>query len=207
MIHFIPLFPLNVVLFPGMSLPLHIFEERYKELIGECLRTKSSFGVLYSHGKTTERIGCTAKVLKIIKKYDDGKIDLFTLGDQRFKIVHFDTEASYLRGWSNPYSDNDSVSPPDKDEVNHLLELYREISYLLNKKKSEVILGSSNSESLSFHIASDPYLPKKIKQQVLESRSEKHRVEILTSYFIKRLPFLHQMEVGAKKAGSNGNIR
>jgi len=68
-------------------------------------------------------------------------------------------------------------------------------------------LGSSNFESLSFQIASDLYLPKKIKQQVLEGRSEKHRVDILTSYFIKSLLFLRQMEVAAKKAGSNGKIR
>ena len=207
MIAFIPLFPLDIVLFPGMILPLHIFEEKYKEMIRECLRTKSLFGVLYSHEKTTEKIGCTAKVLKVIKKYDDGEIDLLTQGSQRFKIVQFDTVALHLRGWSEPYSDNDSALSPDKDEVNYLLELYRKISYLLNKKSPEAILSSPGSESLSFQIASALSLPKKIKQQVLEGRSERDRVNTLTSYFIESLPSLRQMEVAAKKAGSNGNIR
>ncbi len=204
---YLPLFPLDIVLFPKMVLPLHIFEERYKEMIGECLRAKTPFGVLYAHDHTTERIGCLARILKVFKKYEDGRMDLLAQGGERFEIVHFDTAASYLRGWSEPYADTDSVASPGQDEVDRLLELYRETFYILNKKEADEISISPGYEGLSFQIASVPALPKKVKQQVLEGRSEKERVAILTGYFARNLPRLRRTEVATKRAGSNGHVR
>ena len=207
MTKYLPLFPLDIVLFPKMVLPLHIFEERYKEMIGECLRTKTPFGVLYAHDQTTERIGCLARILKVFKKYEDGKMDLLTRGGGRFEIVHFDTAASYLRGWSEPYADKDQAASPEKGEVDRLLELYRETSHILNKKEADKVLISPGYEGLSFQIASTFALSKKVKQQVLEGRSEKERVAILTAYFNESLPRLRRTEFAAKRAGSNGHVR
>ena len=207
MTEYLPLFPLDVVLFPKMVLPLHIFEERYKEMIGECLRSKRPFGVLCAHDHTTERIGCLARILKVFKKYEDGRMDLLTQGGERFEIMHFDTSASYLRGWSEPYADKDQAASPRRDEVDRLLELYRETSFIINKKAPDEIVISPGYEGLSFQIASVFALAKKMKQQVLEGRSEKERVAILTAYFNENLPRLRRTEMAAKRAGSNGHVR
>lgn len=163
--------------------------------------------MLYAHDHTTERIGCLARILKVVRKYEDGKMDLVTQGGGRFEIVHFDTAASYLRGWSEPYADKDPAALPERDAVDRLVELYHETFYILNKKEAEKILISPGYEGLSFQIASTFALSKTVKQKVLEGRSEKERVAILTAYLNERLPRLRRTELAAKKAGSNGHVR
>ena len=207
MTELLPLFPLDIVLFPKMVLPLHIFEERYKEMIGECLRSKTPFGVLYAHDRTTERVGCLAGILKVLKKYDDGRMDLLTQGGDRFEILHFDTSASYLRGWTEPFTDQERAQRPQRTAVERLLELYRETARILNRTEPEEVVVSPGYQGLSFQIAAGFALPKKVKQKVLERRSESERVAILTTYFNENLPRLRRTRVAARRAGSNGHVR
>lgn len=207
MTELLPLFPLDIVLFPRMVLPLHIFEERYKEMIGECLRSRKPFGVLYAHDRTTERVGCLAGILKVLKKYDDGRMDLLSQGGERFEILHFDTSASYLRGWTEPLADRDGARPPEQTAVERLLELYRETARLLNQTEAEKVVISPGYRGLSFQIAAGFALPKKVKQRVLEGRSETERVAILTAWFNQNLAGLRRGKVAARRAGSNGHVR
>lgn len=207
MTRLLPLFPLDIVLFPKMVLPLHIFEERYKEMIGECLRSKAPFGVLYAHDGTTARVGCRAGILKVLKKYDDGRMDLLTQGGDRFEILHFDTSASYLRGWSEPFADRDGAQSPDRKAVEQLLELFRETARILKRSEAEKVGVSPGYQGLSFQIAGGFPLPKTVKQRVLEGRSETERVAILIAYFNENLPRLRRTGVAAKRAGSNGHVR
>ena len=101
----LPLFPLNnVVLFPGMKLPLHIFEERYKEMIGRCSETDSPFGVLLIKegqevGETAEpfTVGATARIAEV-QRLDDGRMNILTQGEQRFRVVEIIQEIPYLVG-------------------------------------------------------------------------------------------------------------
>lgn len=203
----LPLFPLDIVLFPKMVLPLHIFEERYKEMIGECLRSKVPFGVLYTHGGTTARVGCLAEILKVLKKYDDGRMDLLAQGSDRFEILHFDTSASYLRGWSEAFADRAGAEPPDRKAVRQLLELFRETARILKRSEAEKVGIAPGYQGLSFQIAGGFPLPKTVKQRVLEGRSETERVAILIAYFNENLPRLRRTRVAAKRAGSNGHAR
>ena len=207
MTRLLPLFPLDIVLFPKMVLPLHIFEERYKEMIGECLRSKTPFGVLYTHEGTTARVGCLAGVLKVLKKYDDGRMDLLAQGGDRFEILHFDTSASYLRGWSESFADREGTQPPDRKAVRQLLELFRETASILKRSEAENVVASPGYQGLSFQIAAGVALPKTVKQRVLEGRSETERVAILIAYFNENLPRLRRTRVAAKRAGSNGHVR
>src|ERR1700746_1434059 len=82
----LPLFPLEIVLFPGAPLPLHIFEPRYKEMIGECLAQDRPFGMVRAKESALSAIGCSASIVTIIKKYDDGRLDIAAEGEQRFEI-------------------------------------------------------------------------------------------------------------------------
>ncbi|MGH9567915.1 MAG: LON peptidase substrate-binding domain-containing protein, partial [Candidatus Angelobacter sp.] len=81
------LFPLDLVLFPGAPLPLHIFEPRYKEMVNECLEQKKVFGMVRARENAVAEVGCTAIVLKLNKQYEDGRLDISTEGKQRFSIV------------------------------------------------------------------------------------------------------------------------
>src|SRR5437867_12131743 len=94
----IPLFPLEVVLFPGTPLPLRIFEPRYKEMIGECLANGRPFGMVRVKESTLSAIGCEASIVNVIKKFDDGRMDIATEGTRRFEISQVNQERYFLQG-------------------------------------------------------------------------------------------------------------
>ena len=93
----LPLFPLDLVLFPGTSLPLHIFEPRYKEMISECLDRKKSFGIVRAKEEGVAEIGCTAEIITVAKKYPDGRMDILTQGRERFEVMQVNQERSFLQ--------------------------------------------------------------------------------------------------------------
>ena len=84
----IPLFPLNVVLFPGATLPLHIFEQRYKVMIGHCLGKNREFGIILVSERGVAALGCTAAITRKIKDYPDGRMDILTQGRAVFRALH-----------------------------------------------------------------------------------------------------------------------
>ena len=93
----LPLFPLDLVLFPGTPLPLHIFEPRYREMISECLDRKKSFGVVRAKEEGVAEIGCTAEIITVTKKYPDGRMDIVTEGRERFEVMQVNQERSFLQ--------------------------------------------------------------------------------------------------------------
>jgi Lon protease-like protein len=203
---YLPLFPLDVVLFPEMILPLHIFEEKYKEMIGECVQNRVAFGLLYAHDGSMEEVGCQAEVTKVLKKYQDGRMDILTLGRQRFQVIYFDNEKSYLRGIVEPYFDSESGVAPSEEDAQQMLHLYQDVYRLLNRSDSEPIEGKPPYEGLSFKVASVLNLNNSLKQQILIERSEKNRVDTLFKYLSDLIPRLERAERAAKHAGSNGNL-
>lgn len=107
----IPLFPLNTVLLPGARLPLHIFEERYKEMIALILSQQSEFGVVLAAEGGIAGVGCTAKVDQVARKYPDGRLDIIATGVRRFRVRELDSEESYLRGHVEYFGDSDLADP------------------------------------------------------------------------------------------------
>ena len=96
----LPLFPLDVVLLPGTPLPLHIFEPRYKEMIGECLANKTPFGVVRALDEGLAEVGCTAEIVTVTKEYADGRMDLIAEGRKRFEVVELNQDRSFLQARS-----------------------------------------------------------------------------------------------------------
>jgi Lon protease-like protein len=93
----IPLFPLDVVLFPGTPLELHIFEPRYKEMIGECRAQNRQFGVIRAVEQVLAEVGCMAEIVTVVKEYSDGRLDLVTEGRRRFELLGVNQERSFLQ--------------------------------------------------------------------------------------------------------------
>src|ERR1700719_5071984 len=91
----ISLFPLNVVLLPGAILPLHIFEPRYRQMVRCCLEEECEFGVLLGLPKGIVRVGCSAEVTEVVKRYNDGRMDIITVGRSPFRITELVNADAY----------------------------------------------------------------------------------------------------------------
>lgn len=120
----LPLFPLRVVVFPRTPLPLHIFEERYKEMIGDAISAGSEFGIVLAKEEGIVSAGCTVAVEKVLKTYTDGRMDILTHGIRRFEIVGINEDKSYLRG-EVEFFDDDDPGPAPADLQEKALVQYR----------------------------------------------------------------------------------
>lgn len=109
----LPLFPLPLVAFPGTALPLHIFEERYKEMMADVQQASGEFGIVLAKDEGIVNIGCTATVERVVKRYSDGRLDLIALGRRRFRIESLDDDKSYLRAAIEYVSDEEADAPAD----------------------------------------------------------------------------------------------
>jgi len=105
----IPLFPLQLVVFPGGAVPLHIFEDRYKEMVGEAQASGSEFGIVLAKDGGLVNTGCTVVVEAVLERYPDGRFDVMTRGLRRFEITSLNQEKDYLRGEVEFFDDEDSA--------------------------------------------------------------------------------------------------
>jgi ATP-dependent Lon protease len=199
----IPLFPLNLVLVPGEQLPLHIFEPRYRQMVRECLEEKTHFGLLLALPNGVVRVGCTAEILEVIKRYDDGRIDIITVGRQPFRVLDLDETNPLLHGAVDYLEDYDLL--PESEKQNHLIELYETCHTLLYSTLPKAV-ERYPEDRLSFAIASTLPLELLWKQQILELRSERDRQERLTTYLRAWAPHLQKNEVLRRRAANGRGL-
>jgi Lon protease-like protein len=175
----LPLFPLEVVLFPRTPLPLHIFEERYKEMVGEVLESKSEFGVVLAGEKGIVSTGCTASVEKVMKSYPDGRMDILTLGRRRFEIILLNDEKSYLRGAVEFFDDEEFEAIPDETS-RRVLEAYTAMREL--EDQEPLVDPEMSDPQVSFQLA-QLVSDLDFRQVLLALRSEAGRMRHLAEYF------------------------
>lgn len=195
------LFPLDVVLLPGTPLPLHIFEPRYKEMIGECRANGSPFGVVRVVDQGIAEVGCTAEIVSITKEYDDGRLDLVTEGRSRFEVLELNQERSFLR--AEVLMVPDEPGAPSAEDKVRAIESHREILHLAGAVQD---LSDANEQTLSFHLAGSLPLDLDFKQHLLATRSESERMQSLATYLQRILPNLRRAASARKKAGGNGHV-
>jgi ATP-dependent Lon protease len=203
----IPLFPLNVVLLPGADLPLHIFEPRYRQMVSRCIEEKSEFGMLLSLPKGIVRVGCTAEILEVVKRYDDGRMDILTVGRAPFRIVElFNAEAfnddSLLEGQVDYLDDRERATEPRVRR--ELVELYEVCHTIVYGDYPRGIQGNV-PENFSYIVAGTLPMDVLWKQQVLELRSEADREERLVTYLREWAPHLQKAEALRHRADGNGH--
>lgn len=174
----IPLFPLGVVLFPNMPLPLHIFEERYKTMIGECLEKKSEFGVVYYTGENFYRVGCTAVILQVLKKFDDGRMNIICEGKERFTIHRISSDKPYLVGEVELFDDGAKENVTElQDRAAAALGLFKEIIQDREKREGLELIDTLEPRDLSFLIAASAGFSLNEKQAFLEMNSTVERLK------------------------------
>jgi len=196
----IPLFPLNVVLLPGEQLPLHIFEPRYRRMIRECQEKESPFGMLLALQDGVVRVGCTAEIEVVTKRYDDGRMDILSVGRQPFRVLQLFQDDPLLQGNVDYLEDRDSRV--DAATQQQLMTFY-ESCYTLVFSGMPPQLDSTLSNSVSYSIAAILPLDLRWKQGILELRSEQERQERLIRYL--REWALHLQKVAVKRARGAGN--
>ncbi|HEU4414007.1 MAG TPA: LON peptidase substrate-binding domain-containing protein [Candidatus Angelobacter sp.] len=196
----LPLFPLEIVLFPGAPLPLHIFEPRYKEMIAECVEQKKAFGMVRAKENALSAIGCSAVVLNVTKRYEDGSMDISAEGRQRFEIAQVNQERSFLQGEVTFFDDEPSlVSSAQKKTV---VELHEELFAVLG----QTIEIEHEIPTLSFHLANELPVDLDFKQALLEMKSEAERIETLTEYYRATIPKVEKTLQARQRASGNGHV-
>ncbi|MBI3661702.1 MAG: LON peptidase substrate-binding domain-containing protein [Acidobacteria bacterium] len=200
----IPIFPLEVVLYPGIPLPLHIFEERYKLMVQECLEQRREFGVVLAREDGVEAVGCTATILQVVKQYPDGRMDILTTGQVPFQMTDVFDEKPYLEA-SVEYLEDES-EPEGPSLPQRLLKLYEQCYAVLHGRAPQMD-GAPPGISLAFLIASELPLELDYKQELLEIRSEAERQENLREKMETWLPELEQLDRMKRRAGGNGHGR
>jgi Lon protease-like protein len=198
----IPIFPLDVVLFPGISLPLHIFEERYKLMVHECMEQRREFGVVMTRGDGVAAVGCTAAILQVVKQYSDGRMDILTVGRAPFQMSDVFDEKPYLEA-SVEYLEDEPL-PEDTASPRQLLDLYEQCYAILHGRAPQID-GAPAGVPITFLIASELPLDLEYKQELLELRSEKERQSNLREKMEKWLPELEQLDLIKRRAGGNGH--
>jgi Lon protease-like protein len=197
----IPLFPLDVVLFPGTPLPLHIFEPRYKEMIGECLAQNRVFGVIRAGEQSMAEVGCTAEIVTVVKEYPDGRLDLVAEGRKRFEVLSVNQERSFLQAEVRLIDDEPGT--PSQEDTARATQLHSE---LLAMASAQQDLSAADPSLLSFYLAASLPLDLDFKQKLLSLRSEAGRLSLLIQYLEQLIPNLHRAARAREKAGGNGNV-
>ena len=193
-------------------MPLHIFEERYREMIGECLKAKTSgfgsqdFGVVLAKGEEISNVGCTAQIVNVTRKYDDGRMDILTVGKRRFEILLTNEEKSYLRA-SVEFFDDEGSDTPGATEAENALQLFQEVMRRLHQASDMPIHLTQPCRYLSFRLAGSLPLAPEFKHRLLSLRNEPERLQQVV-HAMRQV--IHQMDVvqeAHRKAGGNGDIR
>jgi Lon protease-like protein len=196
----LPLFPLQVVLLPGAILPLHIFEERYKEMIGEAIRDQSEFGVMLATPDGIAHVGCAAKVERVLKQYPDGRLDIITRGMRRFELLLVNEERSFLRGSVEFFDDDLAVA--DAELLAEAVSGHHE--YRLLSSDEPYAPPNTAAPLLSFTLA-DPVSDLSVRQELLGLRTEPERLKRLCEFFTEWNARQRQAHRAKKAAGQNGH--
>lgn len=196
----LPLFPLEIVVFPGAPLPLHIFEPRYKEMIGECLSHNRPFGMVRAKENALSAIGCSARILTVIKKYEDGRLDIAAEGAQRFEIIQVNQERSFLQAEVAFFEDEPSLV--SKSAADTVIELHEQLFAVMG----QAVEVEQDAAHLSFRLAQDLPVDLDFKQTLLEMKSETERIEILTEYYRATIPKIENSLRVRQRASGNGHV-
>jgi len=195
----IPLFPLDTVLFPGAALSLHVFEDRYREMVAECLAEDRVFGVVRSDGEQMAIIGCTAKIVRVVERYPDGRMDILCEGVQRFEIEALDETRRFLQADVELFEDTGTGSTRvDREDCAAL--------HFATLQMAGIEIPAMHldlNRPVAFQLADALPSDHGFKQQLLASRSDADRTRRLRDFYNEMLPRLRARQ-DTSRAGQAG---
>jgi Lon protease-like protein len=196
------LFPLPIVLLPSESAPLHVFEPRYKELVGECLTGGGEFGLVLEDEAGLREIGTRAAVVAVTRVYDDGRLDVVVDGRERFRILRETSGRSFRTAEVEAVEDDDPAAA-DEATVERVLALFDTLAELA---EADVERPESDESLLSFAVAARVDFGPAVKQELLELRSEPERIRRLEGLLQRAREALATEREVRERASGNGRV-
>ncbi len=198
-----PLFPLGLVLIPHELVPLHIFEERYKLMIGHCLDEGSEFGIVWLSDDGLKEIGCSARVSKVLERFDDGRVNVLVEGTRPFRLVRRINDLPYPAGDIEPLTDD----PQEQDDVEAIASARKRYADLVAEVTDERPEPGELAKLDAYGMAATLDVALEAKQMLLELRSERARLEQLEGLFAEALGRIRHAERAAERAQGNGSLK
>lgn len=196
----IGLFPLKLVLVPGEQAPLHVFEPRYKELIGECIAEECEFGLVLEDEDGLREIGTKAAVTEVLERFPDGRLNVVVEGRERFRLVELTEGRSFAT--AEVAAIDDEGEPPSAAEAERCLAAYRRVVAAADTELAEL----DPEASLSFQIAARVDFGVEVKQSLLELRSERERLDKLAPLLDDAATAVLRARTIRERAGGNGRV-
>ena len=197
-----PLFPLGLVALPSELIPLHIFEQRYKTMMNECLRDEREFGILWLADDGLREIGCACEIAEVIERMDDGRMNLVARGTRPFRVLERQGHLAYPAGVVEFLDDREGELDADVAAAAH--EAYAD---LVRRATDRDPTAEELTELDAYAMAATVDFGLDAKQGLLDLRSENARLRLVTRLFraaIKRLDFVDRAQ---ERARSNGRVR
>jgi Lon protease-like protein len=197
-----PLFPLGIVALPGEMIPLHIFEERYKTMMNECLRDETEFGIVWLSDDGLREIGCACEIEQVLERMEDGRMNLLARGTRPFKVLERQGHLAYPAGVVEFVEDREDAIDPE------LVQTARAAYADLVKRATDREPDQEDlAEMSAYAMAATVDFGLDAKQGLLDLRSENARLRLVTRLFraaMKRLDFVDRAQARAR---SNGKVR
>ncbi|MCC6223218.1 MAG: LON peptidase substrate-binding domain-containing protein [Thermoleophilia bacterium] len=197
----IGLFPLELVLLPGEQLPLHIFEPRYRELVGECLARDEELGLVLADDEHTRELGTTAALVDVLARYEDGRLDVLAEGRTRFRIVEETAGRSFRTALVELVADE--PGEPSSRELATCVAAYRRLAEAAGADFGE---PSPGPEGLAYWIAARVGLGTDSRQGLLELLSERERISALTDLLVRARTATRYARLARERAQANGRV-
>ena len=190
----IGLFPLGLVLLPTERVPLHIFEPRYRELIGECIEDEAEFGLLYADEEGVREVGTRARVVDVLERFDDGRMNIVVEGGERFRVESMTRGRSFMTALVAAIADE--PGDVDPETAAQAVGAFRALAVLAGAEPED---PDETSPILSYELAAQVELAPGPKQSLLESSSEQARLE----HVAKLLDDVRKMLIAARELGDH----
>ena len=198
----LPLFPLGLVCFPDERLPLHIFEPRYKEMVGRCMREHAPFGIVLFEEDRLSRVGCLVRVEELVEQHPDGTFDIVVRGEQRFEIQTVRSENAYLTGDGQMLDEGDAVT--DLSLRARVIAQHMRLLELAGRAPRPALY--EGARDLSYLIAHNAGLGLAQQQELLELSTQNLRLAYLSKHLETFIPRVEEAEELRRKIGSNGHF-
>ena len=202
----LPLFPLGLVLLPAEVVPLHIFEERYKLMVGECLERESEFGILWMADDGLREIGCTARVTQLLERMEDGRMNILVQGAEPFRLVRRIENLPYPAGDVELLDEEEDADDAASEAAAgaSAREQYADlVERVTDSRPSEGDLAQLDA----YGMAATLDFALDAKQDLLELRSEEQRLQRLGELFASTIERLERAEATAEMAKGNGHMK
>jgi len=195
-----PLFPLGLVLLPGELVPLHIFEERYKLMVGACLEQDSEFGIIWLSDEGLKDVGCAARITRVLERFEDGRLNILVEGAQPFRLTRRIEDLPYPAGNVEPLTDDGDT---DEEALERARSRYADLVEEVTETRPE---PDALAELDAYGMAATLEVAPAAKQTLLELRSEPGRLEQLEALFVEALERIRMAERAAERASGNGHL-